>query len=97
MTETSQKAQNFESQLNQSVQLIAFDPNNYVQEKDIKGQVVEKLLQAGLIKESNSPYLALVTLAFIHDEGKKDQTLRMTRKLNDLCKADSEPLLIMDS
>ncbi|GFT57402.1 transposon Ty3-I Gag-Pol polyprotein [Trichonephila clavipes] len=31
-----------------------------IQEKEIKGQV-EKLLQAGLIKESNSPYSAPVT------------------------------------
>ncbi|GFW25428.1 transposon Tf2-8 polyprotein [Trichonephila clavipes] len=39
-----------------------------IHEKEIKDQV-EKLLQAGLIKESNSPYSAPVTLAFKRDEG----------------------------
>ncbi|GFX47423.1 transposon Tf2-6 polyprotein [Trichonephila clavipes] len=37
-----------------------------IQEKEIKGQV-EKLLQAGLVKD-NSPYSASVTLAFKRDE-----------------------------
>ncbi|GBL72617.1 hypothetical protein AVEN_127877-1 [Araneus ventricosus] len=41
-----------------------------VEEQEIKSQV-EKLLQAGLIKESNSPYSSPVTLAFKRDEGKK--------------------------
>ncbi|GFV83843.1 hypothetical protein TNCV_387511 [Trichonephila clavipes] len=67
-----------------------------IQEKEIKGQV-EKLLQAGLIKESNSPYSAPVTLAFKRDEGKKTRLCIDFRKLNALCKADSEPLPIMDS
>ncbi|GFW55482.1 retrovirus-related Pol polyprotein from transposon 297 [Trichonephila clavipes] len=65
-------------------------------EKEIKGQV-EKLLQAGLIKESNSPYSAPVTLAFKRDVGKKTRLCIDFRKLNDLCKADSESLPIMDS
>ncbi|GFX33586.1 retrovirus-related Pol polyprotein from transposon opus [Trichonephila clavipes] len=63
---------------------------------EIKGQV-DKLLQAGLIKESKSPYLAPVTLTFRRDEGKKTRLYIDFRKLNALCKADSEPLLIMDS
>ncbi|GFT37287.1 retrovirus-related Pol polyprotein from transposon 17.6 [Trichonephila clavipes] len=67
-----------------------------IQEKEIKGQV-EKLLQAGLIKESNSPDSALVTLAFKRDEGKKTRLCIEFRKLNALCKTDSEPLPIMDS
>ncbi|GFW07474.1 retrovirus-related Pol polyprotein from transposon 412 [Trichonephila clavipes] len=67
-----------------------------IQEKEIKSQA-EKLLQAGLIKESNSPYSAPVTLAFKHDEGKKTRLCIDFRKLNALCKADSEPLPIMDS
>ncbi|GFV43612.1 retrovirus-related Pol polyprotein from transposon 17.6 [Trichonephila clavipes] len=67
-----------------------------IQEKEIKGQV-EKLLQAGLIKESSSPYSAPVTLAFKGDEGKKIRLCIDFRKLNALCKADSEPLPIMDS
>ncbi|GFT82718.1 retrovirus-related Pol polyprotein from transposon 412 [Trichonephila clavipes] len=67
-----------------------------IQEKEIKGQV-EKLLQAGLIKESYSPYSAPVTLAFKRDEGKKTILCIDFRKLNALCKADSEPLPIMDS
>ncbi|GFV23879.1 retrovirus-related Pol polyprotein from transposon 17.6 [Trichonephila clavipes] len=67
-----------------------------IHEKGIKGQV-EKLLQAGLIKESNSPYSASVTLAFKRDEGKKTRFCIDFRKLNALCKADSEPLPIMDS
>ncbi|GFU28618.1 integrase catalytic domain-containing protein [Trichonephila clavipes] len=48
------------------VQLTPY-PTIPIQEKEIKNQV-EKLLQAGLIKESNSPYLAPVTLAFKRDE-----------------------------
>ncbi|GFS56508.1 transposable element Tcb1 transposase [Trichonephila clavipes] len=97
MTETSDisKAQTSENQLNQP-NIIAFDPNNSMQEKEIKGQV-EKFLQAGLIKESNSPYSAPVTLAFKRDEGKKTRLCIDFRKLNALCKADSEPLPIMDS
>ncbi|GFY19110.1 retrovirus-related Pol polyprotein from transposon 412 [Trichonephila clavipes] len=67
-----------------------------IQEKEIKGQV-EKLLQAGLIKESNSPYSAPVTLAFKRDESKKTRLCINFRKLNALCKAYSEPLPIMDS
>ncbi|GFU12706.1 retrovirus-related Pol polyprotein from transposon 17.6, partial [Trichonephila clavipes] len=58
---------------------------------------VEKLLQAGLIKESNSPYSVPVTLAFKRDECKKTRLCIDFRKLNALCKADSEPLSIMDS
>ncbi|GFX07706.1 integrase catalytic domain-containing protein [Trichonephila clavipes] len=64
--------------------------------KEIKGQV-EKLLQAGLIKESNCPYSAPVTLAFKREEGKKTRLCIDFRKLNALCKADFEPLPIMDS
>ncbi|GFV01355.1 transposon Ty3-I Gag-Pol polyprotein [Trichonephila clavipes] len=64
--------------------------------KEIKGQV-EKSLQAGLIKESNSPYSTQVTLAFKHDEGKKTRLCIDFRKLNALCKADSEPLPIIDN
>ncbi|GFY09728.1 retrovirus-related Pol polyprotein from transposon 412 [Trichonephila clavipes] len=67
-----------------------------IQEKEIKGQI-EKSLQAGLIKESNSPYSASVTLAFKRDEGKKTRLCIDFRKLNALRKADSEPLPIMDS
>ncbi|GFU14194.1 retrovirus-related Pol polyprotein from transposon 297 [Trichonephila clavipes] len=67
-----------------------------IQEKEIKGQV-EKLLQAGLIKESNSSYSAPVTLAFKRDEGKKSRLCINFRKLNALCKADSELLPITDS
>ncbi|GFW78890.1 retrovirus-related Pol polyprotein from transposon 17.6 [Trichonephila clavipes] len=67
-----------------------------IQEIEIKSQV-EKLLQAGLIKESNSPYSAPVTLAFKHDEGKMIRLCTDFRKLNALSKADSEPLPIRDS
>ncbi|GFT83906.1 retrovirus-related Pol polyprotein from transposon 17.6 [Trichonephila clavipes] len=55
-----------------------------IQEKEIKGQV-EKLLQTGLIKESNSPYSAPVTLAFKRDDGKKTRLCIDFRKLNALC------------
>ncbi|GFX62989.1 retrovirus-related Pol polyprotein from transposon 412 [Trichonephila clavipes] len=65
-------------------------------EKEIKGQV-EKLLQDELIKERNSPYSATVTLALKRDEGKKTRLSIGFRKLNALCKANSEPLPIMDS
>ncbi|GBO21259.1 Transposon Ty3-G Gag-Pol polyprotein [Araneus ventricosus] len=67
-----------------------------VEEHEIKSQV-EKLLQAGLIKESNSPYSSPVTLAFKRDEGKKTRLCIDFRKLNALCKSDSEPLPLMDS
>ncbi|GBN48210.1 Transposon Ty3-G Gag-Pol polyprotein [Araneus ventricosus] len=67
-----------------------------VEEQEIKSQV-EKLLQAGLIKESNSPYSSSVTLAFKRDEGKKNRLCIDFRKLNALCKSDSEPLPLMDS
>ncbi|GBO09375.1 Transposon Ty3-G Gag-Pol polyprotein, partial [Araneus ventricosus] len=67
-----------------------------VEEQEIKSQV-EKLLQAGLIKESNSPYSSPVTLAFKRDEGKKTRLCIDFRKLNVLCKSDSEPLPLMDS
>ncbi|GBM49560.1 Transposon Ty3-I Gag-Pol polyprotein [Araneus ventricosus] len=67
-----------------------------VEEQEIKSQV-EKLLQAGLIKESNSPYSSPVTLAFKRDEGKKSRLCIDFRKLNALCKSDSEPLPLMDS
>ncbi|GBO17752.1 Transposon Tf2-9 polyprotein [Araneus ventricosus] len=46
-----------------------------VEEQEIKSQV-EKLLQAGLIKESNSPYSSPVTLAFKRDEAYHSRTLR---------------------
>ncbi|GFW62359.1 retrovirus-related Pol polyprotein from transposon 412 [Trichonephila clavipes] len=67
-----------------------------IQEKAIKGQV-EKLFQAGLIKESNSPYSDPVTLAFKRDESKNTRLCIDFRKLNALCKADSETLPFMDS
>ncbi|GBO27396.1 Transposon Tf2-9 polyprotein [Araneus ventricosus] len=67
-----------------------------VEEQEIKSQV-EKLLQDGLIKESNSPYSSLVTLAFKRYEGKKTRLCIDFRKLNALCKSDSEPLTLMDS
>ncbi|GFU68327.1 retrovirus-related Pol polyprotein from transposon 17.6 [Trichonephila clavipes] len=67
-----------------------------IQEKEIMVQV-EKLLQAGLIKESNSPYSAPVTFAFKREEGKNTRLFLDFRKLNALCKADSETLPIMDS
>ncbi|GFV05028.1 hypothetical protein TNCV_222451 [Trichonephila clavipes] len=51
----------------------------------------------GLFKETNSPYSVPVTLAFKRDEGKKTRLCIDFRKLNALCKADSEPLPIMDS
>ncbi|GFW54921.1 hypothetical protein TNCV_2655601 [Trichonephila clavipes] len=67
-----------------------------IQEKEIKDQV-EKLLQAGLIKESTSPYSAPGNIAFKRDKGKKTRHCTDFRKLNALCKADSEPLPIIDS
>ncbi|GBO09397.1 Retrovirus-related Pol polyprotein from transposon 17.6 [Araneus ventricosus] len=77
---------------------VSLRPNrtSSVEEQETKSQV-EKLLQAGLIKESNSPYLSPVTLAFKRDEGKKTRLCIDFRKLNALCKSDSEPLPLMDS
>ncbi|GFV60841.1 retrovirus-related Pol polyprotein from transposon 17.6 [Trichonephila clavipes] len=46
-----------------------------------------------IVIENRSP----VTLAFKRDEGKKTRLCIDFRKLNALCKADSEPLPIMDS
>ncbi|GFW25351.1 retrovirus-related Pol polyprotein from transposon 412 [Trichonephila clavipes] len=71
-----------------------------IQNGNIKKEIevqVENLLQAGLIKESISSYSAPVTLACERDEGKKTRLCIDFRKLNALCKADSEPLPIMDS
>ncbi|GBL82553.1 hypothetical protein AVEN_263648-1 [Araneus ventricosus] len=67
-----------------------------VEEQEIKSQV-EKLLQVGLIKKSNSPYSSPETLAFKRDEGRKTRLSIDFRKLNDLCKSDSELLPLMDS
>ncbi|GBM33624.1 Transposon Ty3-G Gag-Pol polyprotein [Araneus ventricosus] len=67
-----------------------------VEEQEIKSQV-EKLLQAGLIKESNSPYSSPVTLTFKRDEGKKTRLCIDFRKLNALGKSDSETFPLMDS
>ncbi|GBM19555.1 Transposon Ty3-G Gag-Pol polyprotein, partial [Araneus ventricosus] len=47
--------------------------------------------------ESNSPYSSPVTSAFKRDEGKKTRLCIDFRKLNALCKSDSEPLPLMDS
>ncbi|GFU09863.1 transposon Tf2-9 polyprotein [Trichonephila clavipes] len=93
MTETSDisKTQTSENQLNLPNQLIDFDPNNSLQ-----GQV-EKLLQAGLIEQSNSPYSASVTLDFKRDDDKNTRICIDFRKLNAVCKADSKPLPIMVS
>ncbi|GFV86740.1 integrase catalytic domain-containing protein [Trichonephila clavipes] len=55
--------------------------NSPIQEKEIKGQV-EKLLQAGLIKEVNSPYSAPVILAFKHDEAHHPQTNGTNGRVN---------------
>ncbi|GFU96656.1 integrase catalytic domain-containing protein [Trichonephila clavipes] len=52
-----------------------------IQEKEIKGQV-EKLLQAGLIKESNGPYSAPVTLALKHEEADHPQTNGKNERVN---------------
>ncbi|GFV42344.1 integrase catalytic domain-containing protein [Trichonephila clavipes] len=52
-----------------------------IQEKEIKGQV-EKLLQAGLIKESNSPYSAPATLSFKRNEAHHPQTNDKNERVN---------------
>ncbi|GBN75137.1 hypothetical protein AVEN_69146-1, partial [Araneus ventricosus] len=51
-----------------------------VEEQEIKSQV-EKLLQAGLIKESNSPYSSPVTLVFKSDEGKKNSIMHRFQEI----------------
>ncbi|GBM26352.1 hypothetical protein AVEN_239352-1 [Araneus ventricosus] len=66
-----------------------------VEEQEIKSQV-EKLFQAGLIKESNSLYSSPVTVAFKRDEGKKTRLCIDFKKLSDQCKSDFEPLPLMD-
>lgn len=40
------------------------------EEKEIKEQI-QNLLQAGIIKESSSPYSVPITLVHKHEEGKK--------------------------
>ncbi|GBN25574.1 Transposon Ty3-G Gag-Pol polyprotein [Araneus ventricosus] len=67
-----------------------------VEKQEIKS-MVEKLLQAGLIKESNSPYSSPVTLVFKRDEDKKTRLCIDFRKLNALCNSDSDPLPLIDS
>ncbi|GBO14722.1 Transposon Ty3-I Gag-Pol polyprotein, partial [Araneus ventricosus] len=67
-----------------------------IEVQEIKSQI-EKLLQAGLIRETNSPYSAPITPAFKRDEGKKTRLCIDFRNLNALCKSDSEYLPLMVS
>ncbi|GBO35743.1 Transposon Ty3-I Gag-Pol polyprotein, partial [Araneus ventricosus] len=67
-----------------------------VEEQEIKSQV-EKMLQAGLIIESNSSYSSNVTLAFKRDDGEKTRLCIDFRKFNALGKSDYEPLRLMDN
>lgn len=66
------------------------------EEEEINSQI-NNLLKAGLIKESNSPYAAPVTLAFKRDEGTKTRLCVDYRKLNAITKNDAEPLPRIDS
>ncbi|GFX56166.1 hypothetical protein TNCV_3062521 [Trichonephila clavipes] len=65
-------------------------------EAEINKQI-QNLLDAGLIKESNSCYSSPVTLAYKRDEKHKTRLCIDYRKLNAICKADAEPLPRVDS
>ncbi|GBN26680.1 Transposon Ty3-I Gag-Pol polyprotein [Araneus ventricosus] len=66
------------------------------EEVEINKQV-KNLLAAGLIKESNSCYSSPVTLVYKRDEMKKTRLCIDYRKLNAICKTDTEPLPLIDT
>lgn len=57
---------------------------------------IKSLLAVGLIKESNIPYSAPVTLVMKRDEGKNTRLCVDLRKLNAIIKNDAEPLTRID-
>lgn len=65
------------------------------EQTEINSQI-QKLLEAGLIRESNSPYSAPVTLVMKRDEGKKNRLCIDYRKLNSIVKNEAEPLPRID-
>nr|GBN31142.1 hypothetical protein AVEN_97941-1 [Araneus ventricosus] len=69
--------------------------NSPIEKQEIYRQV-EKLLQAGLLKRINSIYSSTVILALKRQECKNTRRYIDFRKLNTLCKSDSEPLPLMD-
>lgn len=69
---------------------------SHKEEIEINSQI-EKLLEAGLIKERNSLYSFPVTLAFKQDEGKKNRLCIYYRKLYALIKNYTEPLPRIDN
>ena len=59
-------------------------------QKEIESQI-EKLLQAGLIEESSSPFGAPVTLAFKKEDGRKSRLCIDFRDLNKLVVPEAQP------
>lgn len=66
------------------------------EEEEIREQI-QNLLQAGIIKESYSPYSSPVTLVYKREEGKKTRLCVDFRKLNAITKTDAEPLPRIDT
>lgn len=62
-----------------------------IEEEKIRKQV-QTLLQAGILKESYSPYSSLVTLVYKHEEGKTIRLFVDWIKLNAITKTGAEPL-----
>lgn len=59
-------------------------------EREIENQIT-KLLEAGFIEESQSPYAAPVTLAFKKEDGKRSRLCIDFRELNKLLVPESQP------
>lgn len=59
-------------------------------EREIETQIT-KLLEAGLIEESESPYAAPVTLAFKKEEGRRSRLCVDYRELNKILVPESQP------
>ncbi|GFV11668.1 retrovirus-related Pol polyprotein from transposon 412 [Trichonephila clavipes] len=69
--------------------------NSQQESKEIQTQI-EELLKAGFIRPSHSPYAAPVTLAYKKDEGKRSRLCIDYRKLNEITRKDSTPVLLID-
>ncbi|GFW29057.1 transposon Ty3-G Gag-Pol polyprotein [Trichonephila clavipes] len=69
--------------------------NSQQESKEIQTQI-EELLKAGFIRPFHSPYATLITLAYKKDEGKRSRLCIEYRKLNEITRKDSIPVLLID-
>ncbi|GFV45242.1 retrovirus-related Pol polyprotein from transposon gypsy [Trichonephila clavipes] len=75
--------------------IFSQNKNSQQESKEIQTQI-EKLLKAGFIRPSHSPYAAPVTLAYKKDEGKRSRLCIDYRKLNEITRKDSSPVPLID-